>query len=222
MSWLTDKRVLFLLMVVLIIGSLVGANKFMNGQRPLGLNHRDPAGGGDTPANSAQRTTGVVATGVIAPEGDIVPLYPSVKGEVVEVLVKNDQQVKKGQVLLRMDKRQAQIKLDQAEAGVKNAKVLFEMANRGLRQWEVGRDLLQPKTALAKKDYERTYNLMMSLKKVADNGARATAKDEYDDATKQAERAHLAVQAAEKEAELAVLKKPEEEQKQAEIAVTNA
>src|SRR5438128_2100656 len=106
MKWLTDKRVLFLLMVVLIIGSLVGANKIMNGQRHAGLNNRDPAGKAEKEtANSAQRATGIVAMGTIAPEGKIVFLVPSSKGEIVEVLVKDEQKVKKGQVLLRIDDR---------------------------------------------------------------------------------------------------------------------
>jgi membrane fusion protein (multidrug efflux system) len=222
MSWLTDKRVLFLLMVVVIIGGLVGA-KFMNEQRHGLANNREPAGGAEKKvAESTQRIPGVVANGVIAPEGDQVPLFPSVKGEVVEVLVKNDQQVKKGQVLLRMDSRQARLKLDQAEAGVKNSKVLLDMAKRGLRQWEVGRELLNIKVALAETDYERAYNLMKSLKRVVEAKTRATANEELDDATKQAERAHLAVQAAKKELQLAELKKPDEELKQAEIAVTNS
>jgi membrane fusion protein, multidrug efflux system len=51
-------------------------------------------------------------------DGHIVPVSSKVYGNVVEVLVNDNQQVKGGQVLLRIDPRDYQVKVDQAKAAV--------------------------------------------------------------------------------------------------------
>jgi membrane fusion protein (multidrug efflux system) len=50
--------------------------------------------------------------------GHIIPVSSKVSGNVVDVLVRDNQQVKKGQVLVRLDPRDYQVKVDEAEAAV--------------------------------------------------------------------------------------------------------
>jgi membrane fusion protein (multidrug efflux system) len=51
-------------------------------------------------------------------DGHIVPVSSKVYGNVVEVLVNDNQQVKAGQVLIRIDPRDYQVKVDQAKAAL--------------------------------------------------------------------------------------------------------
>ncbi len=221
--FLTKTRIAFLVLVVLIIGSLVGANKYINGQRHLGAPNRDPAEKAEkSVANNTQRAGGVVAMGIVSPEGNIVPLTPSVKGEVREVLVKEDQQVKKDQLLLKMDDRLARADVKRAENAVEAAELLAEKAQRGMKEWEVGVELLKLKLKAARKDYARAYNLVESLTKVVESKSRASAEDELKDARLQAEKALIAIDAADMQLKEAENKKPTVEGKQAESAVKEA
>ena len=81
----------------------------------------------------------MVSSGVVVPENDIVPLVPNMKGKVVEVMVKNDAAVKKGQPLLKMDDRHARNLLAQAKAGVTAAEQTLESAKRAMYQYSADR-----------------------------------------------------------------------------------
>src|SRR5215471_18693897 len=59
---------------------------------------------------------------------DIVPVIPRVAGYVSQVLVKDNQQVKKGDTLVILDDRDYQIKVEQAEGALESAKVGLESA----------------------------------------------------------------------------------------------
>src|SRR5487761_842898 len=50
--------------------------------------------------------------------GHIIPIAPRVSGSVVAVLVKDNQTVKRGQVLVRLDPRDFQAKVDDAKAAL--------------------------------------------------------------------------------------------------------
>src|ERR1700687_2600596 len=54
-------------------------------------------------------------------DGPIVPISSKISGSVLEVLVKNNQPVKTGQVLVRIDPRDYQAKVDMAKAAVLQA-----------------------------------------------------------------------------------------------------
>lgn len=59
----------------------------------------------------------------------IIPISPRVSGSVIDVLVKDNQTVKKGQVLVRLDPRDFQAKLDDAKAALALAESRAQAAN---------------------------------------------------------------------------------------------
>ncbi len=65
-------------------------------------------------------------------DGHIVPISPKIYGKVLEVLVDDNQQVKKGQVLVRIDPQDFQAKVDQAQAAVAVAESQALGANAGV------------------------------------------------------------------------------------------
>jgi membrane fusion protein (multidrug efflux system) len=62
-------------------------------------------------------------------EGDATPIAPQVAGQVVQLLVSDNQEVKQGEVLVRIDAREYQAKADQARANLEAAKGRLEQAN---------------------------------------------------------------------------------------------
>ena len=126
MQWIRYKLV-WLFGLVLLTGSLLGANHYYNNGQRDGAAKKDPAPPADRPANR-NATTGVNCTGVVAPENALIPLAPSAMGEVTDVFVKDDQHVKKGDKLLQIDDRQAKARLAGAEAQVKAAEGLVQDA----------------------------------------------------------------------------------------------
>jgi membrane fusion protein (multidrug efflux system) len=64
------------------------------------------------------RTWNHVSTDDAQVDGHIVPVSSKIYSNVIEVLVNDNQQVKQGQVLVRLDTRDYQAKLDQAKAAV--------------------------------------------------------------------------------------------------------
>jgi len=105
---------------------------------------------------------------------DIVPVIPRVAGYVDLVLVKDNQQVKKGDTLLILDDRDYKIKLEQAEGALETAKINLESAkvtttaakaNIATSQASVGTADAQIEAAKinvwrATQDYERYANLI--------------------------------------------------------------
>jgi len=65
-------------------------------------------------------------------DGHIIPISPKIYGKVLDVLVDDNQQVKKGQVLVRIDPRDYQAKVDQAQAAVQVAESQSQGANAGV------------------------------------------------------------------------------------------
>lgn len=62
-------------------------------------------------------------------EGDATPIAPQVAGQVVQLLVNDNQEVKQGEVLVRIDAREYQAKADQSRANLEAAKGRLEQAN---------------------------------------------------------------------------------------------
>jgi multidrug resistance efflux pump len=147
---MTRSRRLRFIGVLALIGTLtgvLGANRFIQGRVFLRQTN-----GTAPPAATPPRAPAVVATGVVVPEGDIVPLIPSVKGEVKEVLVKTDDVVKKGQVLLRMDRELALETLREAEVGVEFAEAQLEEAKAGMLKYQIQRDIQVKKVEARQKE----------------------------------------------------------------------
>src|ERR1043165_7796800 len=66
---------------------------------------------------------------------DVVPVAPDVSGFVTEVLVKDNQQVQRGDVLFRIDPARYEIALKQAEAVLLGKSATLEQANADLTRY---------------------------------------------------------------------------------------
>ncbi len=75
---------------------------------------------------------GRVSTDDAQVDGHIVPIASKIYGTVGEVLVSDNQFVKKGEVLVRIDPRDSQAKLDQAKAALALAQSQARAANAGV------------------------------------------------------------------------------------------
>lgn len=78
------------------------------------------------------RSLGQVSTDDAQVDGHIVPVSSKIYSNVTEVLVKDNQQVKKGQVLVVLDPRDYQAKVDQAKAAVEVASSQAQGASVGV------------------------------------------------------------------------------------------
>jgi membrane fusion protein (multidrug efflux system) len=65
-------------------------------------------------------------------DGHIIPISPKIYGKVLEVMVDDNQQVKQGQVLVRIDPQDYQAKVDQAQAAVAVAESQAQGASAGV------------------------------------------------------------------------------------------
>src|SRR5262245_58997917 len=66
---------------------------------------------------------------------DVVPVAPDVSGFVTEVLVKDNQHVKRGDVLFRIDRARYAIALEQAEAVLAARRATLDNANAALQRY---------------------------------------------------------------------------------------
>jgi len=65
-------------------------------------------------------------------DGHIIPISPKIYGKVLEVMVDDNQQVKQGQVLVRIDPEDFQAKVDQAQAALAVAQSQAQGADAGV------------------------------------------------------------------------------------------
>jgi RND family efflux transporter MFP subunit len=77
---------------------------------------------------------------------DVVPVAPDVSGFVTEVLVKDNQQVRRGDVLFRIDRARYEIALKQAEAVLLGKRAMLDEANADLTRY----DALTPGVVVSK------------------------------------------------------------------------
>jgi RND family efflux transporter MFP subunit len=66
---------------------------------------------------------------------DVVPVAPDVSGFVTEVLVSDNQQVRRGDVLFRIDRARYEIALKQAEAVLLGKRAMLDEANADLKRY---------------------------------------------------------------------------------------
>jgi multidrug resistance efflux pump len=66
---------------------------------------------------------------------EVVPIAPDVSGFVTEVLVKDNQQVQRGDVLFRIDRARYEIALKQAEAVLLGKRAMLEEADADLTRY---------------------------------------------------------------------------------------
>jgi multidrug resistance efflux pump len=119
-----------LLGTALLIGSGAGATFLM---RSHADDHPKNKKTGDVPAPS--ETTACI--GHVDNEPGVASLYPSQPGRVAEVLVHEDQQVKAGEVLLRLESRSAAFLVKQAEEDLKAAELQLTEARKLPKQHQL-------------------------------------------------------------------------------------
>jgi membrane fusion protein (multidrug efflux system) len=107
-------------------------------------------------------------------EGHISPVLPRIAGQVTEVLVRDNEIVKEGQVLARLDGRDLEARQQMAQAAVANAEAALAVARANVAAAEAARvraaaDLERHARLLANRDTPRqTYD---AAKAAADTGA---------------------------------------------------
>jgi multidrug resistance efflux pump len=110
------SRFFWLLGLVLLIGTVAGAGWVLN-QAPA---QTTPPRKGD-PGRWVPGADAIICVGYVDVPNGTTPLYPAQPGRVVDVPVSEGDQVKKGQLLFRMDDRLAQAQLKEARADRKAA-----------------------------------------------------------------------------------------------------
>lgn len=141
------KSIVSVLLVALLFGAAV-----MWG--PLLFHWAEERYSADTtqgPAEAEQQRSLVVSGYVDAPQG-VAFLYPLESGRVAAVLVKENQSVKAGDVLLRLDEEAARWRVEQARAALQAAKA--ELAQAQLRPKQYQSKITQQKLAIEERKHQ--------------------------------------------------------------------
>lgn len=125
----------------------------------------------------------VTASGTIYPENE-VKISPDVSGEITEMYVKEGDTVRKGQLLVRINPDIYQTQLEQAKAGLNNAKASSENVQAQLLRTKANVDNLRKNFEMQEKLYKE----------------KVISQLEYNNAMTQYEMAKAELQAAEKQA----------------------
>ena len=131
-------------------------------------------------------TLGKASTDDAQVDGHIVPVSSKIYGNVIEVLVNDNQMVKQGQVLVRIDPRDYQVKVDQAKASLAVAgsqasgasagvPMVRETTESGTSSAEAQLSAAQADYEKAKADYEKASTADVSWAKANVATAQATA-----------------------------------------------
>lgn len=126
-------RVFSTLGILLLVASTAGAIFALNPNGP-----GTPRAKGDGEIAPGQPT--LVCYGNLDVEPGVVPLFPLQAGRVMEVLVKENEPVKKGQALLKVDDQLAQFQLQRAEADLQVAESRANEARKLPKQHQLKLD----------------------------------------------------------------------------------
>ena len=179
-----------ILLAILIGGGLYGYNKYQYGKI-----HED--------TDDAQV------------DGNINPVVPRVSGYVLELRVKENQHVKKGDTLMRLDDRDLVIKVQQAKAALDNASANLQVVEANAKSTEANLATAQANIDAAKtkvwkteQDYTRYQNLLndkSGTQQQFDNAKaeKESAESQVNVTKKQYEAAQLQYKAANQQAAVA-------------------
>jgi len=105
---------------------------------------------------------------------EVVPVAPDVAGFVTEVLIKDNQMVRRGDILFRIDSARYEIALKQAEAVLEGRQALLEEANSDLKRYNA----LTPDTTVSRQRLDQVIATQGSAKAAYDQAVadRALAK----------------------------------------------
>jgi multidrug resistance efflux pump len=212
-------RFSWLLGVVLLTVSLVGASHVLH-SRPAETSARDAK----APAERGfEGPPGVVCHGTVDIEscsGGYIPLAPAQAGEVTEVLAYENQSVKKGDILLRVNDTPFQDAVAQAEIGVRLAELELAKARRGLEQHKHGVDAKRAEVEAARHALAGA-EAKLHRARVLQKSQLANA-DDIKEAEETLQAAKLGIDAKEANLRLLEASKPEVEVQQAEENVALA
>ena len=148
------------------------------------------------------RSTKMVSTDDARVSGTIVSVSPKISGRIGEVLVKEGDTVKKGQVLAKIDVRDAAVQKNQAEAALAAAKAKYDAIAAGSRPQEIaqaraGAEQASASAAQALASLENAGKYYQRMSKLYEDGAiSATQRDNAETSYLVAKQAWNASQAA--------------------------
>jgi len=114
-------------------------------------------------------------TGTLVPDTTVI-LHPRVAGRILFVSVEEGDQVKKGDLLVSLDKEILQLQADQAKANWQAAKASYEKAKRGARDEEI--ENAHSLAEQYKDDVDTLERTMERTKRLYESGAVAKTKVE--------------------------------------------
>lgn len=145
--------------------------------------------------------------------GNIYPVIPRVPGKVVEVLAEDNQTVKKGDVLVRIDTSDYQIRRDMAEAQLLRARAAVsaaqaEIVAAGATQTKLGADLRRSRNLQQQDVISRAELDAATAGATASSAQHAAAGDNYKAALAQAKLAEAELKNAELQLSWATITAP--------------
>jgi len=137
-----------LLVLALVAAGLVGASGALHSEKGAGTSPN-----GRAEAQPASRPAPViVCLGIVDFDGGVCPLTPTVPGRVVEAPVHENEVVRQGTVLLRLDDAAARAQVGECASAVEVATAQLNLARAAPRQHELR--LVEQKAAVAAADHE--------------------------------------------------------------------
>ncbi len=134
-------------------------------------------------------------------EGHVIPIAPQVSGPVVRLLVKDNQRVNKGDVLVEIDPRDYEVKLGQARARLSAARAQLEQAKAQLTVDEAKAEQEGANVMVAEAEAERAQ---ADLKRYQAVESRSVSRSQIDIAVTQARSTAAEVEVARNRAKAAL------------------
>ena len=116
-------------------------------------------------------------------EGHVTPIAPQVSGRVARLLIRDNQEVRQGDVLLEIDPRDYEARLAQARAGLAAARGRFEQANAQLSVEQAMEEQAKANVIAAEAEASRAQ---AELKRYQSVESRAVSRSQVDAAEAQA------------------------------------
>jgi HlyD family secretion protein len=151
---MNKKRLIWIIAIVLVLMVLLIVGK-KQGWFGDGGNYKEVEITNIEPIDIVET---VAATGKIQPEVE-VRLSSEVSGEIIELPIKEGQQVEKGDLLVRINPDLIQAALNQSQAGLQNVKALLDQAEASLKNSKLNYDRkkqLFEKGVISKSEWDQT------------------------------------------------------------------
>jgi len=149
-------RLPWVLGLVLLVGSLMGAALFYQNSRPV------EAGRNDDPKRHDENKLGlgVFCLGKVDVESGLIQLFPMQHGAVTEVFAFEGRSVTKGTPLLKVQDQPYQLKVKEAELGVRLAEIQRDEARLGIEKHKTAVAAQEAAVKLAQETQSRQKSLL--------------------------------------------------------------